>query len=575
MGDTLTKIRWADGEKNLLTACILTLAALLISLPLFSTSQILAGYDLPFHLGHIEGLAAGLSSGQFPVRVNPVQLGGYGMPTSIFYPDFFLYPLAFLRLAGISLVTCWNLGLFGINILTVFAAWWAFSLYAQSSRLGAVAALFYLGCLYRMVTMYVGAGISSALAMAFFPAALVSIWVTLRRNAAYWPAVVLFSTGVLLSHIVTSLLLIAVTLLMVLCSLSRFRFKVVRQSSGKAVGFTALLSIWYYAPLLYFHHHMGYLMKSAVSQQGVWDWTIFPLRVCDYYVGSVLILLCALLSVFLLLYRRQVRIQAKSFFTLLLVSVAILLILSHPQPWHILGSLVGVLQFPARLAVFPMTFLSMAAALGLAAVHKAHPIPYPRAIVFLLALLLYGGNFFWMSGYGYGIPPQPRGETFNLRPMPVADYLAQLDIGYSGYKDYMDEEAFQRLQQPSPEETEARMQQKFQDRVPHPETRIADVRRIGTDFVIHYRAGEADWVQLPVFWYAGERATDLDGTSQIIRKDSDGQVSVWLPQTAGTVHVWYDGLSWFHLTDLASWFGLFIFAWIATRSYRLGCSNRK
>lgn len=382
MGDTLTKIRWADGEKNLLTACILTLAALLISLPLFSTSQILAGYDLPFHLGHIEGLAAGLSSGQFPVRVNPVQLGGYGMPTSIFYPDFFLYPLAFLRLAGISLVTCWNLGLFGINILTVFAAWWAFSLYAQSSRLGAVAALFYLGCLYRMVTMYVGAGISSALAMAFFPAALVSIWVTLRRNAAYWPAVVLFSTGVLLSHIVTSLLLIAVTLLMVLCSLSRFRFKVVRQSSGKAVGFTALLSIWYYAPLLYFHHHMGYLMKSAVSQQGVWDWTIFPLRVCDYYVGSVLILLCALLSVFLLLYRRQVRIQAKSFFTLLLVSVAILLILSHPQPWHILGSLVGVLQFPARLAVFPMTFLSMAAALGLAAVHKAHPIPYPRAIVF-------------------------------------------------------------------------------------------------------------------------------------------------------------------------------------------------
>ena len=57
----------------------------------------------------------------------------------------------------------------------------------------------------------------------FLPAALLSVWMMLRRRAAYWPAVVLFGTCILQSHVLTSLLLVGASVIMLLVSLTRLR----------------------------------------------------------------------------------------------------------------------------------------------------------------------------------------------------------------------------------------------------------------------------------------------------------------------------------------------------------------
>ena len=74
---------------------------------------------------------------------------------------------------------------------------------------------------------------------------------------------------------------------------------------------------------------------------------------------------------------------------------------------------------------------------------------------------------------------------------------------------------------------------------------------------------------MPMLWYMGYAAQDAEtGGRYAVRKDESGRVSVCLPPEAGIVHVWYEGLPWFHFTDLISWFGLFFFLHAAVRIWR-------
>ena len=73
----------------------------LIALGLFSsyplyTFYLQYGHDLLFHLFRIDGIADGLQSGQFPVRLYGNDLNGYGYGVSMFYPELFLYVPALL-----------------------------------------------------------------------------------------------------------------------------------------------------------------------------------------------------------------------------------------------------------------------------------------------------------------------------------------------------------------------------------------------------------------------------------------------------------------------------------------------
>ena len=61
------------------------------------------GSDAPFHLARIESLNQALQMGIFPVKVHPSLAYSYGYGVGIFYPDFFIYLPAVLRMAGCSL----------------------------------------------------------------------------------------------------------------------------------------------------------------------------------------------------------------------------------------------------------------------------------------------------------------------------------------------------------------------------------------------------------------------------------------------------------------------------------------
>ena len=545
-------------------AMLLIIALLVtIPLPLFPMDTITYGADALFHLGRIEGIKEGLLAGQIPVRVNPVQLGGYGMPTGIFYPDFFLYLPAFLRLTGVSLLTSWKIFLALVNIVTVFVGWWAFSLYIGSKRMGAIAAMFYTIFFFRLGLMYILTAVAEILAMAFLPAALIAIWVTVRKDTSYWPAATFFSVCVLLSHILTSIFLVIATVLFIVVSIRRFRQREVCWAVAKAVGFIVLLTIWFYAPFLYFYTHMDFMIKSVMHQE-IWYHAIFPLKNIDFYIGSSLLLLIVGLSIYILFHRKYKR--SKEFFKLLLGSSFFLYLISHPAPWHIMGSMVGFIQTPFRLIEFPAIFLSLAVAIGIGAIGLEKW--RSRCLVIVCAVVSLGANFLWMYGYTYAVPPQPRQRCAELHitQSSASEYFSKTDPEYVTTVDYMDKGAYASIVD-DPSKADDRFREKSKDHAIHPEERIQEVVRTGNAFEIRYQAGEAQWIHLPLFWYMGYAAQDIiTGKTVPVQKDEQGQVSIFLQPSAGSVRVWYEGLPWFHVTDLLSWFSWFGFFYIAYRS---------
>lgn len=298
----MTLIMALGRESRRETICcagILILFSVMASIPAWIPGWLVLGDDSAFHLVRIEGIKDGLLAGQFPVRLNPLWGDGCGMPTGIFYPDIFLYPFALLRICGIPLSIVWRLFAIAANVLTAFAAWWAFSTYTRSRRAGAVATLFYLAFLYRLINLYARAACGEVLAMAFLPGALVATWLVLRRDAGYWPAVVFFTTCVLQSHIITSLLLLMADAGMMLASWKSFRKSEVRRAAGNAALFTFLANLWFYAPLFWFHVHMDYQLRRWMYQAVM----MVPPVALDYFMGRALVICLAGLVV-LRLYRR-------------------------------------------------------------------------------------------------------------------------------------------------------------------------------------------------------------------------------------------------------------------------------
>ena len=93
-------IAWAKDNKFLLL--ISALAIGYVCLPL-ATHMMHSGEDLGYHLLRIENISEGLKDGQFPVKIGPIFLNGYGYASSLCYPELFLYIPAVLRILGVGI----------------------------------------------------------------------------------------------------------------------------------------------------------------------------------------------------------------------------------------------------------------------------------------------------------------------------------------------------------------------------------------------------------------------------------------------------------------------------------------
>lgn len=190
-------------EERCRVPLILALLGVVVSLPLFN-DFLKWGHDINFHLARIEGVYQGVKSGAFPVRVNPVQLEGFGYLSASMYPQLFLYPAALLRFLGVSTELGYKLLLFGANEATAFLAYYSVKGITKSEKTGMIGAVLYVFAPYRLLDMYTRAAVGEALAMVFLPLAAWGLYEVLWGNPRKWYLLALGVSGVFQCHLLST-----------------------------------------------------------------------------------------------------------------------------------------------------------------------------------------------------------------------------------------------------------------------------------------------------------------------------------------------------------------------------------
>lgn len=187
---------------------LLLVTVLFASMPLLN-GFLITGSDMEFHMLRIEGIREGLLSGQFPVRIQPIQLNGYGYPASLFYGDAFLYLPAVLRVLGMTVQGCYKFLLISINGATCLVMYYVAKKMFGSRRLALLAAVVYTLVPYRLNALYVRAAVGEMLAYVFLPLIVYGLYRILTEDVSskgyrynFLYAVAGF-TGIIHSHVLT------------------------------------------------------------------------------------------------------------------------------------------------------------------------------------------------------------------------------------------------------------------------------------------------------------------------------------------------------------------------------------
>ena len=223
-------------------------AVLVVSAPVLKENYS-AGHDYKYHMARIVNLADGLRSGQFPVRAGGFTYNGYGAITSVFYPDLFLYPFALMLLAGASIE-------YVMSVLTIAASVLAgATMYACAKRIyggewaATCASVLYVGASYRVANIMVRCAVGESLAMGFLPLFVLGLWEVLFGDKRRWRMLAFSAFAVFMCHMISTLLCATLALGLGAVCLPRILREKRLGAAFKAIGATALLSLFFLIPL--------------------------------------------------------------------------------------------------------------------------------------------------------------------------------------------------------------------------------------------------------------------------------------------------------------------------------------
>lgn len=255
-----------DKHGVFLTVFIATM--LVCSIPLM-TRGILDGDDKEFHLMRIQGLADGLRSGYFPVKLQPGWYNGFTYPVGVYYGQIMLYPSALLRMLGFPLGLAYKIYVVIMNLLTFGITYYSSKKITRDQNISLGITIFYMLSLYRLVNIYKRYAAGEAQAMTFLPLFILGMAALYDRLEAEdknaWIYLTVATTGIINSHTITTFLTALMCLVFVLMNVKKTFMRSTLIQYGKFLGVTVLLNLFYLVP---FFDYLLNFSKKVDSQMG-------------------------------------------------------------------------------------------------------------------------------------------------------------------------------------------------------------------------------------------------------------------------------------------------------------------
>ncbi len=402
-----------------LRGCLFLLggAVLLASMPVLMQGVGIFGDDIHFHLSRIEGIAQGLKSGQFPVRIYSQAKNGYGYAPSLFYGELCLYFPAVLRTLGVSVQLSYHLYVLAVQMLTAGIAFYSFRQMFSHNKTALLGSVLYLLNPYRLQNLYWRAAVGEYTAMAFLPlipAALCLLYgrkEPTKKQAGVACTEMVIAFGMLLqTHMISLEIMVLATAVFCLFHLRRTFSRCVLFVWLKSVAIVLLLNLWFLLPFLeimgsgiYGGMYGGTTMNAGrmIQRSGYAIPKVLTWNTHGRNIGIELIIGC---MVFLWAWighdeeipHREQKIGLWSTG----IGLAACWASTNTFPWGLVGALPGKISGILLAIQFPWRYLTLAAILltlaTLCAVSLLRPKKLARPLaVLLLSASLLGVGFFY------------------------------------------------------------------------------------------------------------------------------------------------------------------------------------
>ena len=387
---------------------------MLVVLSPMITRMLPIGHDWKFQLLRLESLKAGLQSGQFPVRMDPVFFNGFGYASSLFYPDFLLYIPAVLQLLGVSLVSSYKIFIILVVAVCFAATYYCAKGISKSRYVALISAIVFTLSQYFIQNIYTRFALGEVSAFMFMPFVVYGLYNFLFEEFEKpWLLVVGF-TGLLFSH------MISFTIACMLCAVvSLFRIKHLIRNGYKlirllvAVLLVAGLSCVFWLPLLEQMLSGRILITNGRTMQSmsvairdmIANSSIIKNESCSF--GLPLLLLC--LMRLILFKTPETKAEIKKSDRLFWIGAALLFLASDLFPWKLMPSFFNMIQFPWRF--YAMASLFLALAIGMMTQTLFYSKNKYVALVVILALMSFGAITTWTNTADYEDVPADYYET--------------------------------------------------------------------------------------------------------------------------------------------------------------------
>ena len=369
---------------------IYCIVLIVVSLPLLGIDAY-RGHDTGFHIQRIISIKNAILEGRIPVRIYTEAINGYGYGAPLFYPDIFLYIPALLCVIGIPVTVSYNIFLILINVITLYIAVYSFSRISSSKTIGIMAAVLYESSIYRLVDLYTRGSMGEYLALMFIPLIFLGLTFVIQGKKDKWYILGLGFTGVLQSHILTFVIMVALTGIVILINIKKILEKDKIFMLIKATVVTILINAWFLIPFLsvsdmnviammpdekFWNTDAQLIQLFEVSSLSVSGGETFSQGITNSIpktVGIPIIVGCIMMAYTLISKERRKDIpnrHRKVIIGALITGSIGVIMTTNLFPWKIISK-IGILkqffekfQFMWRFNIVAVLFLSLAAAYG-------------------------------------------------------------------------------------------------------------------------------------------------------------------------------------------------------------------
>lgn len=261
--------------------------------PLINT-KILAPGDGPYHLLRIEGIKEGMLAGNFPVKIYPNFMNGYGYGSGLFYADVFLYIPAIFRMIGISPQISYKLFLLLCMMATYITTYLATKSISKNKYMGMCSAILICLCQYYLYNLFVRAALGKIQAYIFFPLIIWGVYDLIFEDFNKPYVIGIGFLGLMFSHTISLVIALIVVFLLVLLNLKNIITKPKKLRKLIIVAIVVLLaSCAFWAPLL------EQMFSGKFNFSNPWtrvsENSIFPLALFKQTgtgIGTTIVVLC-------------------------------------------------------------------------------------------------------------------------------------------------------------------------------------------------------------------------------------------------------------------------------------------